>query len=245
MKLCECGCGNIVKNEFNKFILGHNKSRLGQKSSEESKQKNRLSHIGKIKTLETKIKISESLKGKNTSKQSIESIEKRRLKLLGRKQTKETIEKRSKIMKGKNKGYKRTEESINKQKKTVIGKYAGSNNWNFNKKHSDEHKRKNSEAKKGSKHPLWLGGISNGDYCPIFSDKEFKQMIKDRDGNKCLNPYCNNKHKELHIHHINYDKQECNESNLITVCRSCNSKANTDRDWHKEWYSTIIKNRYK
>ena len=97
---------------------------------------------------------------------------------------------------------------------------------------------------RGDKNPNWRGGISYNDYCPIFSDNEFKQMIKDRDGNKCLNPYCNHKSTLLHVHHINYDKQECNSLNLITLCVRCNCFANYDRDWHQLWYSTIIKHRY-
>ncbi len=33
----------------------------------------------------------------------------------------------------------------------------------------------------------WQGGVSNGDYCPVWKDKEYKQDIRDRDGNCCLN----------------------------------------------------------
>jgi len=91
----------------------------------------------------------------------------------------------------------------------------------------------------------WGGGLATGIYCGIWRDKEFKFDIRDRDGHKCLNPYCNSLSPEdLSIHHINYDKQDCNPKNLITVCRSCNTKANTDRDWHMAWYQAILKQRY-
>lgn len=97
----------------------------------------------------------------------------------------------------------------------------------------------------GEKCHLWKGGVSFEPYCEIWRDKEYKQDIRDRDDNRCMNPYCRSKNKDdLTIHHIDYNKKNCSPSNLITVCRSCNSKANTDRTWHKSWYQAIIKNRY-
>ncbi len=96
----------------------------------------------------------------------------------------------------------------------------------------------------GSGCHLWKGGISYEPYCPIWKDKEYKADIRERDGNKCLNPACTKKDVVLHIHHIDYNKKNCSPSNLITVCRSCNTSANKDRDWHTTWYSAIIKNRY-
>lgn len=97
----------------------------------------------------------------------------------------------------------------------------------------------------GSGHYNWNGGTSYEPYCSIWKDKEYKQDIKLRDGNRCLNPYCSSKKpNDLTIHHIDYNKKNCHPSNLITICRSCNSMANIDRDWHKTWYQAIIKNRY-
>lgn len=91
----------------------------------------------------------------------------------------------------------------------------------------------------------WKGGISFEPYCEAWKDKEYKQDIKDRDGNKCLNPYCDSPDKnDLSIHHIDFNKKNCHPDNLITVCRSCNSRANKDRDWHKAWYQAIMNKRY-
>jgi hypothetical protein len=97
----------------------------------------------------------------------------------------------------------------------------------------------------GSGNPYWKGGISFEPYCPIWKDKEYKQDIRERDGNRCLNPYCNSKKSnDLSVHHIDYDKKNCKPDNLITICRSCNCMANKDREWHKTWYQAIIQNRY-
>ncbi len=97
----------------------------------------------------------------------------------------------------------------------------------------------------GSNHPNWKGGISCNPYCQIWKDKEYKQDIRNRDSNRCLNPYCSKNNSRLTIHHIDYNKKNCHPSNLITVCNSCNSRANTDRDWHTAWYQALMYMRYK
>jgi hypothetical protein len=96
----------------------------------------------------------------------------------------------------------------------------------------------------GSGNPSWKGGISYEPYCPIWSDKEYKQDIRNRDGNKCLNPTCKKKDHRLHIHHINYNKKSCSPSNVITLCGSCNTTANNNREWHTAWYKALMYMRY-
>lgn len=97
----------------------------------------------------------------------------------------------------------------------------------------------------GSSGSNWKGGVSYEPYCPIWSDKEYKKDIRERDNNKCLNPYCCSKNpNDLTIHHIDYNKKNCSPYNLVTVCRSCNGMANKDREWHTAWYNAIIYNRY-
>ena len=96
----------------------------------------------------------------------------------------------------------------------------------------------------GEGSPNWQGGKSFEPYCPIWKDQEYKSDIRERDGNRCLNPYCYGNDNVLSIHHIDYDKKNCHPSNLITVCRSCNSRANTNRTWHKSWYKAIMYRRH-
>ena len=97
----------------------------------------------------------------------------------------------------------------------------------------------------GASNPAWAGGISYEPYCQVWKDKEYKEDIKIRDDYKCLNPSCvYTKLEDLVIHHIDYDKKNCKPPNLITVCRSCNNKANKDREWHTAWYQTILSKRY-
>lgn len=96
----------------------------------------------------------------------------------------------------------------------------------------------------GSGNHNWKGGISCEPYCQDWT-KELKELIKERDGYKCLNPYCTAKNpNDLTVHHIDYNKKSCGLENLITVCRSCNCRANFDRDWHRSWYKAILNKRY-
>ena len=89
----------------------------------------------------------------------------------------------------------------------------------------------------------WKGGISKEPYCKDWT-KDLKEFIKERDDYKCMNPDCLKKDDMLHVHHINYNKKSCGPENLITVCRSCNSRANSDREWHESWYKAILYRRY-
>lgn len=92
----------------------------------------------------------------------------------------------------------------------------------------------------GSGNPSWKGGVQAEPYCDAWLDQDYKQSIKDRDGIVCLNPYCSSIYKRLVIHHIDYNKKKCHPLNLITLCNSCNSKANKDREWHTAWYSAVL-----
>jgi hypothetical protein len=96
----------------------------------------------------------------------------------------------------------------------------------------------------GPNAPSWNGGTKSLKYCNAWSDKEYKLEIVERDGKHCLNPDCWKTKKMIHIHHIDYDKKNCNPNNLITLCASCNGRANIDRDWHKLWYQAIMQRRY-
>lgn len=165
---------------------------------------------------------------------SDEAIEKIRQKSTGRKHKVETIEKIRDVNFGKN--------------NPMFG-ICGKNHHRFGQTHTDDVKIKisiNHADVSGKNNPNWKG-VGVGVYCPIFTNKEFREFIKERDGYRCLNPDCCCSHNSLRlsIHHIDYDKNNCNPFNLITLCTSCNSKANFNRNWHRSWYAAIIYNRYR
>jgi hypothetical protein len=67
-----------------------------------------------------------------------------------------------------------------------------------------------------------------------------KRTIRRRDGYQCQN--CKTKRLQLCVHHINYDKRDCSESNLITLCTDCHDKTNKERDyWYKYLYNVMAK----
>lgn len=113
-------------------------------------------------------------------------------------------------------------------------------------KFSAEHKRNLSLSHQGERAPNWQGGIGQEPYCFIFGNQEFKEMIKSRDHHTCqhcgitkmlsLKVY----NQDLVIHHINYDKKDCDPKNLVTICNSCNTEANYNRPYWQNFYNFIV-----
>jgi hypothetical protein len=91
------------------------------------------------------------------------------------------------------------------------------------------------------RNPAWEGGKSQGDYPFEFNDT-LKEKIRKRDNYECQN--CGMTEEEhlivhgqvLHIHHIDYNKENCKEDNLITLCGGCNVRANKNRDYWRNFY---------
>ena len=87
----------------------------------------------------------------------------------------------------------------------------------------------------GEGNPNWLGGISDNGYSWKFNE-ELKELIRNRDSNKCKECGLNKEehylkyNENLHVHHIDYNKENCNEDNLITLCLKCNISANYNRE---------------
>lgn len=84
-------------------------------------------------------------------------------------------------------------------------------------------------------HPAWQGGKSFEPYSPSFN-KQLKSKIRVRDNFKCR--LCGvpeiECYEHLHIHHIDYNKKNCKEDNLISLCRRCHVGTNFRRkDWEK------------
>jgi 5-methylcytosine-specific restriction endonuclease McrA len=93
----------------------------------------------------------------------------------------------------------------------------------------------------GSRHPQWLGGISREPYAFVWT-KDLKAYIMERDGYECKNRTCHNDSSKLSVHHIDYDKKNCDHDNLITLCNSCNARANFNREMWEKYYHSLIDN---
>lgn len=90
--------------------------------------------------------------------------------------------------------------------------------------------------------PNWRGGLSKLPYSFDFTEK-LKEKIRERDKKICQICYMNEKehlqkyNHKMPIHHIDYDKQNCKENNLITLCKECHTMTSFNRDY---WYAYCI-----
>ena len=96
----------------------------------------------------------------------------------------------------------------------------------------------------GKNNPNWCGGIEIQGY-PWYFNEMLKNEIRKRDNYTCQ--YCELKEEKyyrvLDVHHIDYNKQNCNKKNLITLCSICNLVANANRDYWFAYYTYLMENR--
>lgn len=88
----------------------------------------------------------------------------------------------------------------------------------------------------------WRGGISHLPYPFEFIEGNIRSEIRERDNHVCQlcgveETKCETR---LTVHHIDYDKMNLDKSNLIALCRSCNSKVNTNRNGWTQYFNDKI-----
>lgn len=76
----------------------------------------------------------------------------------------------------------------------------------------------------------WQGGLTLEEYPKEFSDA-LKEQIRFRDKYKCQECGCPQIENGalLPVHHIDYDKNNSNHNNLISLCFGCHGRTNTNR----------------
>jgi len=225
------------------------KKRLAQLSPE-TLEKNRFYHLGRKPSKESIEKKSESLHQwysdpEHRSRQSrIHTSEERRKRSESLKKYYSSPESRTK--QGlKNKGRKRSVETRKKISESKQRHDADPNRTPnpalfkeghpcLLEHHSQKTKDRLSEIHMGELNPCWNGGSSFLPY-PVTFNEELKRRIKERDGYICQLCECSNPIR-LHIHHIDYIKENCCPENLITLCNSCNSKVNKNRQYWTKFF---------
>jgi 5-methylcytosine-specific restriction endonuclease McrA len=98
---------------------------------------------------------------------------------------------------------------------------------------TEEHKKIISESNRGEKCSFWRGGIAKKKY-PYGWSETLRRSIRERDNYTCK--VCNEQQSDIafHVHHIDYNKNNCNPNNLITLCINCHAVTNFDREkWQK------------
>lgn len=98
-----------------------------------------------------------------------------------------------------------------------------------------------SQKYSGEKSPNWKGGLSSQGYAGDWT-QTLKRSIRERDNYVCQ--LCKKLQTDIafHVHHINYDKKNCDPSNLITLCCSCHMKTNAHRDKWPQYLLSLLNN---
>ena len=193
----------------------------GKKWSKEMLKKLSLSHMGNIPWIkgkghseESRKKISEGHRGQKAWNKGIPQSE----------EAKEKVKNYYLTHKYPMEGKHHSKETIEKERFMHLGKMVGKDN------------------------PRWLGGISFEPYGLEFND-ELKEKIRQRDNYRCQE--CFRHQDELYtksgikyklaIHHIDYNKNNNNENNLISLCKNCHIQTNYSReDWTNYYKNRLI-----
>ena len=192
---------------------------------------------------ETRRKMSEAKKGR---KQSEETIRKRSI--ANSNPSEETRRKMSLSSTGVNNGmFGKHHSKEARRKQSEIKK--GKSTWNKGlTMKNDERVKKYTEARKGFRHSEitkeklrkytggkaanWQGGKSFEPYSVDWTET-LRRSIRERDKYVCQicsgYGYC--------VHHIDYNKKNCNPNNLITLCKRCHNKTNFNR---KKWINYFV-----
>lgn len=95
------------------------------------------------------------------------------------------------------------------------------------------------ENKTGANSSTWKGGKSFEPYPTTFNGA-FKRKIRERDGHTCA--ICSKSPAKC-VHHINYVKDDTIPENCVTLCRSCHTKTNFDRDHWQAHLTQVMQDR--
>ncbi len=178
-------------------------------------------------------KISLVLKGRKRPKEVVDRIAKAKtghkrteeqkirmsLAHIGYEHTEEHKRKISQAMKGKIK----TEEHCKNLSNALKEKYP-----------TEETKKKMSESHKGERNINWNNGSSFEPYS-IDWTLMFRREIRKQ--NRYICQLCGLSGNE--VHHIDYNKKNCNMKNLILLCKSCHSRTNHNRNYWEEYINAL------
>jgi hypothetical protein len=99
----------------------------------------------------------------------------------------------------------------------------------------------------GKDAPNFINGLGKEPY-PLIFNNQLREEVRKRDNYQCQNPECNMTQEEhfivygrdLHVHHIDYNKDNCNKDNLTTLCQGCNTRVNYNRDYWMNYFQKKV-----
>jgi len=99
-----------------------------------------------------------------------------------------------------------------------------------------------SKLVEGANNGRWTGGLSHEPY-PIEFNNRLRKTIRERDGDQCQLCSINESpiDRQLDVHHIDYNKRNLSLANLISLCRSCNSRVNHNREWWTAHFTEVMR----
>jgi 5-methylcytosine-specific restriction endonuclease McrA len=202
-----------------------NNNWLGRHHTEESKEKIRLVRLGKKHSDATRLKMSKTRQGKFFASKEKISLGLKRY-YINNPIVKEKMAERLK------KYYSDNPVGIDLKKK-ISEKVK---DYYFNNPVGIELRRKKSIMNSGEKSNSWRGGISFDPYS-IDWTKTLRQAIRERDKYTCQ--VCGEKQGDyvFSVHHIDYNKLNCNQDNLITLCKKCHQKTNFNRNYWLKYFN--------
>jgi hypothetical protein len=232
------------------------KHMLGKTLSEATKSKISSFHkgntysLGKNQTEIHKQNISKALKGIKRSEEYKNKFRGNKNPFYGKKHSEESKRIISEANKGKKlpEKHKKMLADLASQRRGKLHPLFGTKGYWAGKKRSEETCKKFSVAQlkrfsNKENHPRWLGGLSLNPYPTEFNNK-LKLNIRTRDNFTCC--LCGKTEREeledfnqvLCVNHIDFDKNNCKEENLNTLCVRCNAKINRERDYWTHYFQT-------
>jgi ribosomal protein L31 len=103
----------------------------------------------------------------------------------------------------------------------------------------------------GPNNPAWDGGISKDPYCNLWNPN-FRTRAREFFGNICVEcgKLVDPPRKNMHVHHVLYDKGICCEGEdvgerlFVTLCKSCHTRSNHNKEHWKKYYTDMINTRF-
>ena len=237
-------CGNYYEGR-GKYFCSNHCSNTG---------KSRPDVIRRNKSIKNREKVRNKLKGRLLS---IETINKISVSNKGKHNSPKTEFKKGNIPWNINKNHR--QETKNKISEANNGKLIGKNNPNYknglpkcsdceielNNYHNERCRKCWDKWCIGENNSNWIDGRSFFPYSTEFN-KPLKEQIRQRDNCVCQN--CSRTQEEelkefeckLAIHHVDYNKKNCEKTNLITLCKRCNTEVNCNREYWTRYFDNKI-----